>query len=188
MHLVIHETLVKMQSLLATLGLKKRTDAHQRCNMGLGSHFNSSISPCCHFPQKANPSCPSNTQPLIPSTSGTQLFVHCCWKSNSESDQEVSSKATVLNQVGLESIFFFPTEACMVLHSGFVMETVSIVFWLLLSSACKKGKAFSVSHTALPARRLGCTRSWEGTQPRQLTHTNQRNIPSHLIPSHVAQQ
>ena len=40
-------------------------------------------------------------------------------------------------------------------------------------------QAFSASQAAPPAAGLGCTRSWEGTQPGQLTLTDQRDIPHH---------
>lgn len=104
----------------------------------------------------------------------------------SEWEQETKSARDWVNQVRLESFFFF-----------FQLSLHGAVIWICDGSIVNSVfaiaehylhyiKAVSVSHTALPVRRLGCTRSWEGTLPGQLTPTNQRNIPSHLIPSDSA--
>lgn len=51
--------------------------------------------------------------------------------------------------------------------------------WLLLSSTCSESRPFQL---LTPALRVGwgCMRSLEGTQPGQLTPTNQRDIPDHM--------
>lgn len=41
---------------------------------------------------------------------------------------------------------------------------------------------FSASRVALPVRSWRCTRSWEGTQLRQLAQSGQRDIPYHMMP------
>lgn len=45
-----------------------------------------------------------------------------------------------------------------------------------------KTRYFLPSCAALPARRLGCTRGSQGTQPGQLTQYDQRNIPYFMMP------
>ena len=53
----------------------------------------------------------------------------------------------------------------------------TLVLWLLLSSAYTAPRLFL---TFPPHSGTGWARSWEGTQPGQLTRTDQRDIPYHM--------
>ena len=55
------------------------------------------------------------------------------------------------------------------------------VFWLLLSSAYTESRPFLL--LTPPHQRVGWggTRSWKGTQLGQLTPTDQRAIPYHMV-------
>uniref|UniRef100_A0A8C8B9E4 Uncharacterized protein n=1 Tax=Otus sunia TaxID=257818 RepID=A0A8C8B9E4_9STRI len=53
----------------------------------------------------------------------------------------------------------------------------TLVLWLLLSSAYTAPRLFP---TFSPLSGTGWARSWEGTQPGQLTRTDQRDIPDHM--------
>ena len=53
----------------------------------------------------------------------------------------------------------------------------TLVLWLLLSSAYTAPRLFL---TFPPHSGTGWARSWEGTQPGQLTRTDQRDIPDHM--------
>ena len=81
---------------------------------------------------------------------------------------------------GIELIFFIV--AGMGLRFGFVLKTVLIieVFSLLLSSAYTESRPFLLLTPPHQWAGWGCTRSWEGTQPGQLTPTDQRDIPHHM--------
>ena len=70
----------------------------------------------------------------------------------------------VLVLTGVELIFFIV--AGMGLSFGFVLETVLIILFL------------TPPHQQAG---WGCTRSWEGVQLRQLTPTDQRDIPYHMM-------
>lgn len=37
------------------------------------------------------------------------------------------------------------------------------------------------AYAALPARRWGCRRSWEGIKPGELTHSGQRDVVHHDV-------
>ena len=69
------------------------------------------------------------------------------------------------------------------LCSGFVLKTVLIIqgcfryCWAALTQS--QGLFCSPPHQRAG---WGCTRSWEGTQPGQLTPTAQRDIPYHRTP------
>ena len=87
----------------------------------------------------------------------------------------------------LRGLIFF-TVASMWLCFGFVLETVLIIqslfcymVLLLLSSAYTEPRPFPL--LAPPCQRDGweCTRSWEGTQTGQVTQTDQRDIPYHMM-------
>ena len=52
----------------------------------------------------------------------------------------------------------------------------TLVLWLLLSSAYTAPRLFPT----FPPSGTGWARSWEGTQPGQLTRTDQRDIPDHM--------
>jgi len=83
----------------------------------------------------------------------------------------------VLVLAGVELIFF--TVASMRLCFGFVLKTVSIIgkSSFLLSSAYTVSRPFLL--LTPPHQRVGwgCIRSWEGTQPGQLTPADQRDVP-----------
>ena len=57
------------------------------------------------------------------------------------------------------------------------------VFSLLLSSACTESRSFLLLTAPHQRGGWGCTRSWEGTQPRQLTPTDPRDVPDHMMSS-----
>ena len=80
---------------------------------------------------------------------------------------------------GIELIFFIV--ASMGLCFGFVLETVLIIemFSLLLSRAYTESRPFLLLTPPRQRGGWGCTRSWEGTQPGQLTPTDKRHIPDH---------
>ena len=81
---------------------------------------------------------------------------------------------------GIELIVFIA--ANMGLCFGFVLKTVLIIEVFTIAEQClHKAKAFSAPHTTTPASSWGCTRSWEGTQPGQLTPTDRRDIPYHMM-------
>jgi len=71
----------------------------------------------------------------------------------------------------------------MVLYFGFVLKTVDNtgVFQLLLGSAYTEPRHFLL--LTPPHQRVGwgCTRGWEGTQPGQLTPTDQSDVPYHMM-------
>ena len=88
---------------------------------------------------------------------------------------------TVLFWAGIELNFFIAN--CMVLYFGFVLKTVDNtgVFQLLLGSAYTEPRHFLL--LTPPHQRVGwgCTRGWEGTQPGQLTPTDQSDVPYHMM-------
>jgi len=57
----------------------------------------------------------------------------------------------------------------------------TLVFQLLLSSAHKEPRILSATPTALPTRSWAWTRDKEGTQPGQLTPTDQRDGPYPMV-------
>ena len=89
--------------------------------------------------------------------------------------------AFVLVLAGIELIFCIV--ASMGLCFGFVLKTVLIIqgcfryCWAALTQS--QGLFCSPPHQRAG---WGCTRSWEGTQPGQLTPTAQRDIPYHRTP------
>ena len=87
----------------------------------------------------------------------------------------------VLVLAGIELIFFMV--ASMGLCFGFVLKTVLIIqgYFSYSEQCLHRVKVFSASHPTPPARRLGGTRSWEGTQLGQLTPTDQRDISDHMV-------
>ena len=70
------------------------------------------------------------------------------------------------------------------LRFGFVLKTVLVdntgMFLLLLSSAYTQSRSCLLLTPPHQWVGWGCTRSWEGTQPGQLTPTDQRDIPYHM--------
>ena len=89
----------------------------------------------------------------------------------------------ILVWTGTELVFF--EVACVGLCFGFMVERVLITkACLLLSSACTASRPFFLTP---PHQRVGwgCTRSWEGTQLGQLTPTDQKDVPYHMM-SHSA--
>lgn len=52
---------------------------------------------------------------------------------------------------------------------------------MLPSSACTEAKAFVFLVLHCQHGAGGCTRSWEGTKPAQLTRTDQRDVLYHMV-------
>ena len=87
----------------------------------------------------------------------------------------------VLVLAGMELSVFIV--AGMGLCFGFVLETVfdnTGMFSLLLSSADTEPRAFLLLTPPHQQGGWGGTRSWEGTQPGQLTPTDPRDSPDHM--------
>lgn len=77
--------------------------------------------------------------------------------------------------------WFWPKQS-LFLHSGWY---VGFRMRMLITRWCFSCfwavNNFLASHTALPVRRLGCTRRWKGTEAGQLTQIGQREVPSYSI-------
>ena len=78
---------------------------------------------------------------------------------------------------GIKLIFFI--EVYMLLCFGFRVKTVVTPMFLIVVEQCLyRAKDVSAFCTALPLRRkrVGCSRSWEGTELEQLNQTGQKNV------------
>jgi len=86
----------------------------------------------------------------------------------------------VLVLAGIKLIFFIV--ACMVLCFSVVTETAMVTHpWFSYCSAVfAQRQGLSAPHTTYQRVGWECTRTWEGTQLRQLTPANQRSIPYHI--------
>lgn len=70
-------------------------------------------------------------------------------------------------------------EVHLIPHFGFFNENCVdkiLMFQLLQRSAHTQPRTVLAPHAALPARRLGCTRRWEGTQAGDMTQNDQRDV------------
>jgi len=87
----------------------------------------------------------------------------------------------LLDLAGIELIFF--TVASMGLCFGFVPKSVDNtgMFLLLLSSSYTASRPLLLLPPLHQRVGWGYTRNWEGTQLRQLTPNDQRDIPYHMV-------
>ena len=94
---------------------------------------------------------------------------------------ELHQKTFVLVLAGIELIFFIV--ASMGQCFGFVLKTVLITqrcFSYCWAGLTQSQGLFCFSPQPTSEQAEGGTRSWEGTQPGQLTPTDQKDIPDHM--------
>lgn len=90
---------------------------------------------------------------------------------------------TVLVWAGVELSFF--TVDTSGLWFGFVLQAVFIIHgvFIIAEQCMHRVKAFSTPPSSEMAE--GCTKSWEETEPGQLTSSDPRDSPSHMAPCSV---
>lgn len=76
-----------------------------------------------------------------------------------------------------DGVKFFTIAVCTGLCFGFVTKTMLITRWCF-------HRAYTASQPFLPLTQTewgcGCTRSWEGKEPGQLTRSDLKDIPEHV--------
>lgn len=112
----------------------------------------------------------------------TSLSLRISWSRNKEwisSGRAFWSQASVLGLAGIELVFF--TTACIVLCFRFVTKPVLIThqcFGYCLAARAQCQGLFPPPLSTTPPQQVGwkCWRSWQGTQPRQLTQPDQYHM------------